>query len=407
MIDSENTSGFFPDQDNGVVAIYTLNTPELETQDIAYSRDGGRTFTKYENNPVINIGSHEFRDPQVRWHGDISKWVMTVAYAQDLVIGFYTSPNLKDWTHSSNFSHPAMPGKQVECPNMVRFDVEGQQKDVLFISINPGAPLGGSITGYFVGHWDGHRFVAEQDNYILADFAKDNYASQWFPPISGQAPISIGWASNWQYAQKVPTGEKEGFRGIQTPRVNTLKQNVDGTWIVTSNPFDDLKGVQGRHLSSQSSHSGGMTVDFSDVKSNAMKYDVRIVGLGDCDATGDVSFNFTSPESGEFFEGGIHLDTREFWLNRAGTHLYTTANNKHFTPAFNTTIPAFENGQFEFSGVFDRSILETFLDGGEQSATTRFYSKSPLTALTVSAEGLAQGAQVHLKAWSLESGWSS
>lgn len=406
VVDSENTSGFFPDQDNGVVAIYTLHTPEVETQDIAYSHDGGRTFTKYENNPVINIGAPEFRDPHVRWHSDISKWVMAVAYPDDLVIGFYTSPNLKDWTHSSNFSQP-MPGKQVECPNLVRFDVEGGQKDVLFISINPGAPLGGSITGYFVGHWDGHRFTADHDDYIILDFAKDYYAAQWFAPIPGKSPISIAWASNWQYAGDVPPGKLEGFRGIQTPRVNALKKNVDGVWIVTSNPVDDLQSVKGHHMSSQSAHTGSMTVDFSDIKSNAIKYDVRVVGLDDCEISGDVSFNFTSPESGEFFEGGIHLGTREFWLNRAGTRLYTTADNPNFTPTFDTTVPPFEHGKFGFSGVFDRSILETFLDDGDQVATTRFYSKSPLTVLTVSADELCQGAVVQLKAWALESGWGS
>lgn len=70
MVDVNNTSGFFPDQDNGVVAIFTLavvtDVAGKQTQDIAYSKDGGYTFEYYEGNPVIDINSTQFRDPKVR-----------------------------------------------------------------------------------------------------------------------------------------------------------------------------------------------------------------------------------------------------------------------------------------------------------------------------------------------------
>lgn len=408
VVDSDNTSGFFPDQDDGVVAIYTLNTPEAETQHIAYSKDGGYTYTKYANNPVIDSNSTDFRDPQVVWHGEIQKWVMAVAFAADRIIGFYTSPNLKDWTHTSNFSQPEMPGKQFECPNLVKFSVDGssEERHVLFISINPGAPLGGSATGYLVGHFNGSHFTTE-DSFTLMDFAKDNYAAQWYSNFpENRPPVSIAWASNWQYTEEVPTGPLEGFRGADSlPRVNTLQQ-VDGSWIVTSNPFNDLSTVKGQHLTSQSTQSGDITVNFSNVESNAISFDVRIAEIPNRDSTGEVVFNFTSSTSADFLDGGFHLDTREFWINRAGTHGFTTEDNPAFTPSFNTTVPP-SNGPFTFSGVIDRSLLELFLNGGEQSATVSFFSTSPLDVLTVSARSMGDAGSVHVDVWGLESGWNS
>lgn len=78
VIDVNNTSGFFPNQTNGVIAIYTLNTRQEQTQDIAYSFDGGYTFEIYDQNPVLSIGSNQFRDPKVIWYED--HWVMVLAY---------------------------------------------------------------------------------------------------------------------------------------------------------------------------------------------------------------------------------------------------------------------------------------------------------------------------------------
>ena len=147
VVDVNNTSGFFPNQTDGVVAFYTLNTATEQTQDLAYSTDGGYTFTKYANNPLISINSTQFRDPKVIWHAPTQRWVMIVSYAQDFVIGIYTSANLTSWTHASNFSHHGLLGLQYECPNMVEIPMENATDTMylLAISINPGAPQGGSI----------------------------------------------------------------------------------------------------------------------------------------------------------------------------------------------------------------------------------------------------------------------
>ncbi|BAE62112.1 unnamed protein product [Aspergillus oryzae RIB40] len=414
VVDSNNTSGFFPDQDDGVIAIYTVDTPTLETQHIAYSRDGGYTFTKYENNPVIDIGSKQFRDPQVVWHPETQQWVMTIAYAQDLVIGFYTSPNLKDWTHASNFTQEGLPGDQFECPNLVKLSVdravsEETSKFVLFISVNPGAPLGGSGTFYVVGDFNGTHFTSEVVQETLFDFSKDNYAAQWYSGIpENEPPVSIGWASNWDYTEEVPTGPLEGWRSAMTlPRAHTLTK-VNGVWTVTHSPFEGLSALKGRQLVSKSVHSGDVKANFSGVPSNAVYFDVTLKGIDVAKPTGRVNFNFTSSVSGEFLDGGVSLDDSSFWISRAGTHLFTIEDNGNYTSSSTTTISSFGNGTFSFSGVIDRSVFEVFLgQDGIQSGTMTFFPSSPLDTLAVSAEDLGDRASVSVKAWGLQSGWNS
>jgi beta-fructofuranosidase len=75
---------------------------------------------------------------------------MVVSYAQEYVIGFFTSPDLKKWTHAPKFSHHGLLDLQYECPNLVKMHVANSTESmyVLAISINPGAPQGGSITQY-------------------------------------------------------------------------------------------------------------------------------------------------------------------------------------------------------------------------------------------------------------------
>jgi len=160
------------------VAIFTLAQPTIQEQVLAYSTDGGYTFTWYENNPVIPSTSADFRDPKVLWYND--HWVMVVAFSQAFTIGMYTSPDLKTWELASNFSHRGLLGLQYECPNLVEVPVQdpltgavvpGQMMWVMVISINPGAPLGGSVSQFFPGTFDGYSFTPVDGAVRFTDFA--------------------------------------------------------------------------------------------------------------------------------------------------------------------------------------------------------------------------------------------
>ncbi|KAJ2968373.1 hypothetical protein NUW58_g10236 [Xylaria curta] len=124
VVDVNNTSGFFPNQDNGVVAMATLaryfedGSGGPQTQGIAYSHDGGYTFEYYEGNPVIDSTNTQFRDPKIIRYED--HWVALVAYAQEFVIALFTSPDLKTWTFASNFTRHGLLASSPERPSAAR-----------------------------------------------------------------------------------------------------------------------------------------------------------------------------------------------------------------------------------------------------------------------------------------------
>jgi sucrose-6-phosphate hydrolase SacC (GH32 family) len=101
VIDEHNTSGFCKNGKPCMVAIYTGFTaekkgvsPSLQTQNIAYSNDRGRTFTKYAGNPVIDLHMADFRDPKVFWSAESKQWVMAVSLPNDHKVVMYGSPDL-------------------------------------------------------------------------------------------------------------------------------------------------------------------------------------------------------------------------------------------------------------------------------------------------------------------------
>lgn len=160
VIDSLNTSGFGLNGQPPMVAVYSgLRVKDgMQFQCIAYSNDQGITWTPYQFNPVIDIHSTEFRDPQVFWYAKTQKWVMVVALAAERKIRFYESKNLKEWKFLSDFGPYGAVNGVWECPDFFRLPVKGAPdvyKWVLEVSVQP-------ISGqYFVGDFDGKVFRAE------------------------------------------------------------------------------------------------------------------------------------------------------------------------------------------------------------------------------------------------------
>jgi fructan beta-fructosidase len=216
VVDINNTSGFGTTDNPPIVAIYTehQNDESNQSQCLAFSVDEGATFTKYEGNPVLDINAKNFRDPKVQWIDN--RWIMTVALANDFKISFYSSPDLKSWTHLSNFGPAAEVGGVWECPDLIQFD----DKWVLLVSLNPGGYQVGSGTQYFIGQWNGKEFIADDLQTRWLDYGRDNYAGVTFSNAPDEKKIFLGWMSNWHYAGKVPT---EPWRSAMTlPRELSL-----------------------------------------------------------------------------------------------------------------------------------------------------------------------------------------
>lgn len=247
VVDWHNTSGFFPDEP-GIVAIFTHHlggsdgTPDIQTQSLAYSHDQGRTWTKYEGNPVLGHPTKiDFRDPKVFWHAETAKWLMTLATGQ--TVTFYSSPNLIDWQFESEFGDNIGSHEGVwECPDLFELAVDNseEKKWVLLVSIGDNPQFdSGSRTQYFVGSFDGSTFTADNQEIQWLDFGKDNYAGVSFSdiPTEDGRRIYLGWMSNWRYANQVPT---EGWRSQMTlPRTLALR-HVEGQLLVVQNPVKEL-----------------------------------------------------------------------------------------------------------------------------------------------------------------------
>ncbi|WVQ80941.1 hypothetical protein IAT38_003048 [Cryptococcus sp. DSM 104549] len=399
VLDPNNTSGFFPNQTDGVVAIYTLNTPTAQVQELAYSVDGGYTFTPYEGNPVLDVGSTQFRDPKVIRYGD--SWAMVVAFAADYVIGVYTSPDLKEWTHTSNITHLGLLGVQYECPNLVSIPIANSSDSAyaLTISINPGAPLGGSITQYFPGDFNGTHFVPFDGAVRLSNFGKDDYAGQFFY----DEPVSIGWASNWQYTNVVPTGD-EGWRSAMTlPRKNYFANVSAAGWDLVQEVYD-LSPVLGTSLSSNSSLANSTSTS---TFSTAAYFDANVTIPADSTLPAYASLNFTlsTNSSSDKVSGGYFLSTGNpssytFWMDRGKTSGF---DNPFFSDRFSA---AQVYGAGRIQVLIDRSLLEVYIDGGALVGTMVVFPDEPFTKLEVGTVGLPEGSTVDFGAWELEDSWA-
>ena len=204
VIDKDNTAGFGA---GAMVAIYT-SSGETQQQSIAYSTDGGKTFTQYAGNPVIaNRDRADFRDPKVFWHAETRQWIMALALGWSTQVEFWGSPNLKNWEYLSTFTTSASRSNigQWECPDLLRMSFKGAEKWVLIVSNNPGGPAGGSGTEYFVGNFDGKTFTADERDYPLwLDYGSDNYAGVTWSNTPDGRTLLIGWMNNWNYCGAVP-----------------------------------------------------------------------------------------------------------------------------------------------------------------------------------------------------------
>lgn len=416
VIDVNNTSGLFPNQTNGVVAMYTANGPDDQNQNIAYSYDDGYSWEYFSGNPVIAIGSIQFRDPKVIWHIPTETWVMVLAFAQEFTVGVYTSPDLLNWTHASNFSHAGLLGLQYECPNLVEIPYANEDGDtepiwLMYISIQPGAPLGGSVGQYFPGQFNGTHFEPVDNVARLADFGKDNYATQFFyrdGEDGSDDGISIAWASNWQYTNYVPTGPAEGWQSATSlPRRNWVKKSdaARGDYVLMSYPYD-ITAVQGRVLSSNDSLGNGtVTASAGEDATGAIMIQANVTNLNTTGISITASLNITirSSETGEsLLAGQAFAGDPAFWMDRGNT---TGFDNMYFTDKVSTGLVLSDS--WELLMVVDRSLWEVFLMGGEKSATQTYFPKGLLDEVEVSVGGINAAAEVSIGVWELDSAWAS
>lgn len=244
VVDKNNSAGYGKD---AIIAFYTSASDEHgQIQCMAYSKDNGRTYTKYEKNPILTPfdGLKDFRDPKVFWYEPAQKWYMIVS--ADKEMRFYSSSNLKDWEYQSGFGKGyGVQPNQFECPDFIQLPVDGDKNNmkwVMIVNINPGCMFGGSATEYFVGDFDGKEFKCDTKPEVTKwlDFGKDHYATVCFSN-TGDRVVAVPWMSNWQYANVTPIRQYRGANAL--PRELSL-YTKDGQIYMAANAVKETAGLR-------------------------------------------------------------------------------------------------------------------------------------------------------------------
>ena len=374
VVDKDNTAGFGA---GAIVAFYTQASAR-QMQSIAYSTDNGRTFKKYAGNPVLTGDVADFRDPKVSWHEGTHKWILTLAVGQE--IRFYSSPNLKDWTFESNFGEgQGNHGGVWECPDLFELPVAGtsQKKWVLIVNINPGGPFGGSATQYFVGSFDGHKFVNESPKATKwMDFGKDHYATVTWSNAPQNRVIALAWMSNWQYANEVPTMQYRSSNSV--PRDLRLFVK-DGETYLQSAPSPELLALRKDKVMSKSFSVGkAYTIDQL-MSDNKGTYEITMTVRQK--KQGNLSMRLMN-EQGEEIEYSLDMAKREL------TCIRDKSGVAGFSKDFITpTVTQVDGGDLQLRFLVDRSSVEAFVNDGRFVMTNLVFPHTPYNKVMFSATG--------------------
>lgn len=373
VVDKDNTAGFGKD---AIVAFYT-SAAESQTQSMAYSTDDGKTFTRYEGNPIIVADIPDFRDPHVFRHEQTGRWIMILAAGQEMRI--YSSSNLKDWTYESSFGKEYGSHAGVwECPDLFELPVEGtnEKKWVLVCNINPGGPFGGSATQYFTGTFDGHKFTCDTTPEVTKwmDYGKDHYAAVSFDNAPDGRRVMIAWMSNWQYANQVPT--------VQFRSANAIARDVylfrdKGVDYVGSRPVAEMTAMRGDAVVSKKATLGRLSVK-NMFKAPSGAYEIDLAMAPQDGATVKMML---SNQKGEYvtivYDG--NMGTLSFDRRQGG--------DKSFSELFPAVTTAPVHGKLTSLRIFvDKSSVEVFGNDGRAVMTNLVFPAEPYNTLTINSD---------------------
>lgn len=388
VVDWENTSGFGKDGKPPLIAMFTYHdmkaseagSNSFQSQAIAYSNDRGRTWTKYEGNPVIPNpgGVRDIRDPKIIRDEERNQWVVVLAagdYAE-----FWRSDDLKSWEKLSEFGKDLGDRKGVwECPDLFPITVEdsGEKVWVLILNLNPGNPNGGSGTQYFIGQFDGKKFTpdpaflpyVQNGQGVWLDIGKDNYAGvTWsdVPKEDGRR-LFMGWMSNWEYANLVPT---ETWRNAMTiPWSLEVKKTAQG-YRIFSHPVKELQILR------RDSHQIEPTLLTSDLDlTDQLGFsptlsEVELTFLMAKDSAGSFGVELSNSK-GESYRIGFNSADNEFFSDRSN------AGDSSFSQSFaakrSTGKRLAEDKTLRMHLYFDVASVEMFADDGATVMTEIFF----------------------------------
>lgn len=416
VVDHNNTAGFGKD---AIIAFYTShkNLPgnhQRQQQCIAYSLDNGRTYTKYEGNPVLTPfdGLENFRDPKVFWYAPQNKWVMIVS--ADKNMRFYESKDLKKWNYMSEWGAGYGPQpNQFECPDFFEMAVDGNaqhKKWVMIVNINPGFAYGGSGTMYFVGQFDGHKFTCDTapNDVKWLDWGKDHYATVTYSNTPGRI-IAMPWMSNWQYANLTPTQQFRSQNAL--PRELKLYTADNGEQLVSAAPVKETEALHNKatdlgsfegEKQAKIDNEGAFELDFDLQAGTADKCGVEIAN-----AKGEKVSIYYDVKAQHFVMDRAESGITEFG-NKVEPHQLDNAQslkrykevtvNYHNAFALGTWAPVPIKANTHHVQIFvDKSSVELFVDGGRIAMTNLVFPNEPYNQLRFFGGKVANAKAYNIK----------
>lgn len=416
VVDHNNTAGFGKD---AIIAFYTShkNLPgnhQRQQQCIAYSLDNGRTYTKYEGNPVLTPfdGLENFRDPKVFWYAPQNKWVMIVS--ADKNMRFYESKDLKKWNYMSEWGAGYGPQpNQFECPDFFEMAVDGNaqhKKWVMIVNINPGFAYGGSGTMYFVGQFDGHKFTCDTapNDVKWLDWGKDHYATVTYSNTPGRI-IAMPWMSNWQYANLTPTQQFRSQNAL--PRELKLYTADNGEQLVSAAPVKETEALRNKatdlgsfegEKQAKIDNEGAFELDFDLQAGTADKCGVEIAN-----AKGEKVSIYYDVKAQRFVMDRAESGITEFG-NKVEPHQLDNAQslkrykevtvNYHNAFALGTWAPVPIKANTHHVQIFvDKSSVELFVDGGRIAMTNLVFPNEPYNQLRFFGGKVANAKAYNIK----------
>ena len=385
VVDINNTSGLGTKENPPMVAIFTYHNMEGEkaktnnyqTQGLAFSLDEGENWVKYKGNPIVgNSGMKDFRDPKVFWNEETKIWNLVLVAGDH--VQFYTSLNLINWTLKSRFGkNIGAHGGVWECPDIfkIRLAHSKTEKWVLLISLNPGAPNGGSGTQYFIGDFDGEKFTTTQKDIKWIDSGTDNYAGVTYNNAPDNKRIFIGWMSNWQYALKTPT---KNWRSAMTiPRELSLEK-INNDYVLKSIPVEQFKKQLITEFSKES-------IIIKSGEKKTFKYDnlnqSEIKFISD---SKNLKLVFSNDVKDSLV---IDYDAKQkiFSIDRRHSGLIDFEEN-FGKKIHNREIPNLISETITYQIIMDWSSIEVFLNGGVYNFTEQIFPKKPYIKLVIQSD---------------------
>lgn len=385
VVDINNTSGLGTKENPPMIAIFTYHNMESEkaknnnfqTQGLAFSSDEGETWTKYKGNPIIgNSGIKDFRDPKVFWNEETKIWNLVLVAGDHAK--FYTSSNLINWTFKSVFGKGiGAHGGVWECPDLFKIKLANStvEKWVLLISINPGAPNGGSGTQYFVGDFDGEKFTTAQKNIKWIDYGTDNYAGVTYNNAPDNKRIFIGWMSNWLYARNTPT---KNWRSAMTlPRELSLVK-INSSYVLLNKPVHQIEKQRKTEFSKE-------IILLEANKKTILNYDNF--------NQSELQFNADSKNLKLVFSNDvkdslvIDYDAKEKVFSIDRRHSGFVNFEENFGKNIHSTeVPNLISEIINYRLILDWSSIEIFLNGGIYSFTEQIFPTKPYTILCIQSD---------------------